>query len=81
MFAVGYYVGCTLDMKTAISIPDSVSEAADELADRVGLSRSALYGAGYACVPGTALIGRRHRETERSLCLNPNKSLRSLMDD
>ena len=30
-------------MKTAISIPDPVFEAADELAERLGLSRSALY--------------------------------------
>ena len=30
-------------MKTAISIPDPVFDAADELADRLGLSRSALY--------------------------------------
>ncbi len=30
-------------MKTAISIPDPVFDAADDLADRLGLSRSALY--------------------------------------
>jgi metal-responsive CopG/Arc/MetJ family transcriptional regulator len=30
-------------MKTAISIPDSVFEAAEKLANRVGVSRSQLY--------------------------------------
>jgi predicted transcriptional regulator len=30
-------------MKTAVSIPDPLFEAADELARRLGLSRSALY--------------------------------------
>lgn len=30
-------------MKTAISIPDSVYEAAEELAHRLGISRSHLY--------------------------------------
>ncbi len=30
-------------MKTAISIPDTVFEEADKLADRLGLSRSELY--------------------------------------
>jgi len=32
-------------MKTAISIPDSVFQAADTLADQLGVSRSALYTA------------------------------------
>jgi metal-responsive CopG/Arc/MetJ family transcriptional regulator len=30
-------------MKTAISIPDDLFDSADALADRLGLSRSALY--------------------------------------
>ena len=30
-------------MKTAISIPDAVFEAADQLAARIGMSRSELY--------------------------------------
>lgn len=30
-------------MKTAISLPDDIFDAADQLADRLGLSRSALY--------------------------------------
>jgi hypothetical protein len=30
-------------MKTAISIPDSLFEAADQLADRLGITRSQLY--------------------------------------
>lgn len=32
-------------MKTAISVPDPLFEAADELAERLGLSRSKLYAA------------------------------------
>jgi len=32
-----------MDMKTAISIPDPVFEAAEELAHRLGMSRSRLY--------------------------------------
>ena len=38
-----YNFGYTMFMKTAISIPDSVFEAAEELADRMGISRSRLY--------------------------------------
>jgi metal-responsive CopG/Arc/MetJ family transcriptional regulator len=30
-------------MKTAVSVPDSIYEAADGLAQRLGMSRSALY--------------------------------------
>lgn len=37
------YHSYTFEMKTAISIPDPVFEAADELAERLGMSRSALY--------------------------------------
>lgn len=32
-----------LSMKTTISLPDEVFEAADELAERLGVSRSELY--------------------------------------
>lgn len=39
----GYNPGYTQRMKTAISIPDRIYEAADELARRLGLSRSELY--------------------------------------
>lgn len=35
-------------MKTAISIPDDVFEAADELADEQGISRSELYSTAVA---------------------------------
>ena len=35
-------------MKTAISIPDEVFEAADELADELGVSRSELYSTAVA---------------------------------
>ena len=35
-------------MKTAISLPDSVYEAADDLAHRLGVSRSRLYATAIA---------------------------------
>ena len=35
-------------MKTAISIPDPVFEAADQLAARIGMSRSELYATAVA---------------------------------
>ena len=35
-------------MKTAISIPDDVFESADELAQRLGISRSELYATAVA---------------------------------
>ena len=35
-------------MKTAISIPDDVFESADELAERMGVSRSWLYASAVA---------------------------------
>ena len=38
-----YDVSHTLGMKTAISIPDDIFEAADRTAANMGLSRSALY--------------------------------------
>jgi metal-responsive CopG/Arc/MetJ family transcriptional regulator len=37
------YPGYTQLMKTAISIPDKLFQAADEFAGRVGISRSELY--------------------------------------
>lgn len=40
----GRYNSCyTGDMKTAISIPDTIFEAAEQLAKRMGMSRSELY--------------------------------------
>ncbi len=39
----GYNCSYTLGMKTAISIPDSLFEAADQLANRLGITRSELY--------------------------------------
>ena len=39
----GYNFGYTMFMKTAISIPDSLFEAAEQLAQRLGMSRSRLY--------------------------------------
>ena len=38
-----YNLGYTQDMKTAISIPDSLFRAAERLAERLGVSRSELY--------------------------------------
>lgn len=38
----------TRGMKTAISVPDDVFEAADELADELGVSRSELYATAIA---------------------------------
>jgi metal-responsive CopG/Arc/MetJ family transcriptional regulator len=43
MLAPEYNQGYTLAMKTAISIPDEVFEAADRTAKKLGLSRSELY--------------------------------------
>lgn len=40
---LGYNYGYTRSVKTAISIPDRVFEAAERTAERLGLSRSALY--------------------------------------
>ena len=40
---IGYNLGYTTGMKTAISIPDSLFQAAEELAERLGISRSQLY--------------------------------------
>jgi len=40
---VGYNHDYTQSMKTAISIPDEVFGAAEELSRRLGMSRSALY--------------------------------------
>jgi metal-responsive CopG/Arc/MetJ family transcriptional regulator len=38
-----YYPGYTESMKTAISIPDPIFQAADSLASRLGVSRSEFY--------------------------------------
>jgi len=40
---VGYNFGYTLAMKTAVSIPDPIFEEADDLAKKLGMSRSQLY--------------------------------------
>lgn len=45
---VRYNFGYTSGMKTAISIPDKLFHAADELASTLQLSRSALYSAAIA---------------------------------
>jgi hypothetical protein len=45
---MGYNSGYTSYVKTAISIPDPVFEAAEALAQRLGLSRSGLYAAAVA---------------------------------
>ena len=38
-----YNPSYTLDMKTAISLPDHLHRAADQLAEQLGVSRSELY--------------------------------------
>lgn len=43
MVAPEYDLGYTPCMKTAVSIPNPVFEAAEELAERLGVSRSELY--------------------------------------
>ncbi len=48
LFVERYNLGYTRNMKTAISIPDEVYEAADELARRLGMSRSKLYATAVA---------------------------------
>ena len=40
---VRYNRGYTMDMKTAISLPDPVFRSADRLAARLGITRSELY--------------------------------------
>lgn len=40
---VRYNRGYTMDMKTAVSLPDPVFRSADRLAARLGVSRSELY--------------------------------------
>ncbi len=53
---IWYNLGYTNGMKTAISVPDKVFESAEQLARRIGLSRSELYV--------TALVGylKEHNE-------------------
>ena len=41
--ANGYNTGYTKGMKTAVSIPNSLFHAAEELAERLGIPRSQLY--------------------------------------
>jgi metal-responsive CopG/Arc/MetJ family transcriptional regulator len=38
-----YYLGYTREMKTAVSIPGPLFQAADRLARRLGIARSRLY--------------------------------------
>jgi metal-responsive CopG/Arc/MetJ family transcriptional regulator len=51
-------------MKTAISVPDALFDAAEEVADRLGVSRSQLYA--------TALAEyvAKHRDDEVTAALN-----------
>ena len=51
-------------MKTSISLPDPVFTAADELADRLGVSRSELYAT------ALAEFVARHTDTEVTARLN-----------
>jgi metal-responsive CopG/Arc/MetJ family transcriptional regulator len=43
MLDPGHTSGYTSSLKTAISIPDNLFEAADKVARRLGISRSELY--------------------------------------
>ena len=52
-----------MDMKTAISIPDQVYEAAEQLAQRLGLSRSRLYATAVRCF----VAEHQHLEVTESL--------------
>jgi hypothetical protein len=51
-------------MKTAVSIPDRVFDAAEKVAGRLGLSRSELYAR------AVAEFVRRHREDEVTRALD-----------
>jgi len=51
-------------MKTAVSIPDPVFDAAEKVAGRLGLSRSELYAR------AVAEFVRRHREDEVTRALD-----------
>ena len=51
-------------MKTAISVPDEVFEAADELASEMGVSRSELYST------AVAEYVAKHRSTDITARLN-----------
>ena len=52
-----YNLSYTVGMKTAISIPDSIFQAADALAKQLGISRSELYSTAVA-----EYLSRRHGE-------------------
>lgn len=43
MIDIGYNLGYTFFMKTAISLPDELFEAAERVAKRLGVSRSEFY--------------------------------------
>jgi len=61
-FGHEYYLGYTLTMKTAISIPDPVFEEAERLARQRGMSRSELYARAVAeYIKGERLVGVRER--------------------
>jgi len=51
-------------MKTAVSIPDSIFDAAEQIADRLGVSRSELYSR------ALAEFVREHRSDKVTQALN-----------
>ncbi|HJS73743.1 MAG TPA: hypothetical protein VJ921_05610 [Vicinamibacteria bacterium] len=51
-------------MKTAISVPDDLFDAAEEVAERLGVSRSQLYAT------ALAQYVAKHREDEVTVALN-----------
>ena len=59
-----YNYGYTDKMKTAISIPDPLFDAADEVADRLGMSRSQLYA------KAVAEYVEKHRNDQVTEALN-----------
>jgi len=59
-----YNYGYTDKMKTAISIPDPLFDAADEVADRLGMSRSQLYA------KAVAEYVEKHRDDQVTEALN-----------
>ena len=58
-----YNSSYTQNMKTAISIPDDIFQAAEELSKRLGLSRSALYTKAVAAF----LQSQRHTRVQETL--------------
>lgn len=61
---VSLYLSYTQAVKTAISVPDPIFEAAEELAERLGTSRSQLY------TKAVAAYVQAHRQENVTEALN-----------